>query len=122
MLMLTEKAIDVVKNLLAENPEASGLRVAVTGGGCSGYQYGMGLEAGAGAEDTVVAIEGVAVYVDNASAALLNGVIIDYVDELSGSGFRFENPNATGTCGCGSSFTTGDEASASSASSCGHRS
>ncbi|MHB8322556.1 MAG: HesB/IscA family protein [Acidithiobacillus sp.] len=119
MLILTEKAIDVVKNLLAENPEASGLRVAVTGGGCSGYQYGMGLEAEAGAEDTVVAIEGVPVYVDNASATLLSGVVID---ELSGSGFRFENPNATGTCGCGSSFTTGDEASASSASSCGHRS
>jgi len=122
MLILTEKAIDVVKNLLAENPEASGLRVAVTGGGCSGYQYGMGLEAEAGVEDTVVAIEGVPVYVDNASATLLSGVVIDYVDELSGSGFRFENPNATGTCGCGSSFTTGDEASASSASSCGHRS
>lgn len=122
MLVLTEKAIDVVKGLLAENPEASGLRVAVTGGGCSGYQYGMGLEAEATADDTVVAFEGVSVYIDNASATLLQGVVIDYVDELSGSGFRFENPNAKGTCGCGSSFTTGDEASAATSSSCGHRS
>lgn len=122
MLVLTEKAIDVVRNLLSENPEARGLRVAVTGGGCSGYQYGMGLEAEANTDDTVIAFRDVSVYVDNASAPLLQGVIIDYVDELSGSGFRFENPNATGTCGCGSSFTTGDEASASAASSCGLRS
>ncbi len=121
MLTLTGKAVDVVKTLLSENPEANGLRIAVTGGGCSGYQYGMALEQSAQAEDTILAIDGISVFVDDGSAPLLTGVIVDYVDELSGSGFRFENPNAKSSCGCGSSFSTDDRPAATS-SSCGHRS
>ncbi len=120
MLTMTGKAVDVVKTLLSENPEAGGLRIAVTGGGCSGYQYGMALEPSAQGDDTVLAIDGVSVYIDSGSAPLLSGVVVDYVNELSGSGFRFENPNATSTCGCGTSFSADDGAPA--ASSCGHRS
>jgi iron-sulfur cluster assembly protein len=93
----------------------------VSGGGCSGYQYGMGLEAQAAADDAIVALDGLQIFVDPDSAPLLQGVVIDYVEDISGVGFRFENPNAKATCGCGSSFSTGDEAGAAQGSACGHR-
>ena len=121
MLTLTEKAIDAVKGLITETPEAQGLRVMVSSGGCSGFQYGMGLESQSHADDTIVSLEGLQVYVDQNSAPLLTGVIIDYVEDITGVGFRFENPNATGTCGCGSSFTAGDDAPVPDKATCGHR-
>lgn len=121
MLTLTEKAIDAVKGLITETPEASGLRVMVSGGGCSGFQYGMGLESQAQADDTVISLEGLQVYVDENSAPLLTGVVIDYVEDITGVGFRFQNPNATATCGCGSSFTAGDGSPTPDKSTCGHR-
>jgi iron-sulfur cluster assembly accessory protein len=106
MLSLTESAIAAVGKFIqgAEEP-VSGLRVSVTGGGCSGFQYGMALEAEAKEGDTVVECGTVKVFIDPQSAPLLSGVTIDFLDGLEGSGFKFENPNATNSCGCGSSFS-----------------
>ena len=82
-----------------------GLRVSVQPGGCSGFRYGLLIEEKSAEDDLVIDQEGVKVFVDPFSAQYLNGVTIDYVTSMQGSGFTFKNPNATGGCGCGSSFT-----------------
>ncbi len=106
MLQLTAKAVDKVKELLvSENKQGYGLRVAVHGGGCGGFQYGLTFENEQLPNDHVLEMDGLKVYVDAMSGMYLDGVQIDYVDSLEGSGFKIENPNATGTCGCGHSFT-----------------
>jgi iron-sulfur cluster assembly protein len=106
MLRLTDNAVSKVKNLLeAENKAGYGLRVAVQGGGCSGFQYGLTWENEQKPNDDVLEFSGLKVYVDPLSAMYLEEVSIDYVDSLSGSGFKIDNPKATGTCGCGSSFS-----------------
>lgn len=104
MLTMTPVAVEKVKAILAERKEESGLRIAVVGGGCSGFQYQMTLDDQAHADDQVIEVDGLKVYVDNRSALYLNGTRVDYVDGLSGSGFKFDNPNAKGSCGCGESF------------------
>jgi iron-sulfur cluster assembly accessory protein len=106
-LMITDNAMQEVRKFIeAENLGADGgLRVRVVPGGCSGFQYAMNLEEAAGETDEVVEKDGVKVFVDMFSAQYLNGVEIDYVNNVMGSGFTFNNPNATGGCGCGSSFT-----------------
>jgi len=106
MLTLTDSAAQAVSRFIqgSETPDG-GLRIQVTGGGCSGMQYGMQLEATPGAEDTVVECGPVKVFVDPQSAPLLNGVTVDFIDSIEGSGFKFENPNATASCGCGHSFS-----------------
>ena len=87
-------------------PETAGLRLSVVPGGCSGFQYRLGVEAGARPGDRVlVGAPGVRLFIDTFSAQYLGGVEIDYVTGMMGSGFTFKNPNATGGCGCGSSFT-----------------
>ena len=85
--------------------QQGGLRVSVQPGGCSGFRYGLLIEEQAAEDDYVLEMEGVRVFVDPFSAQYLNGVSIDYVSSMQGSGFTFKNPNATGGCGCGSSFT-----------------
>lgn len=85
--------------------EQGGLRVSVQPGGCSGFRYGLLIEEQSAEDDVIVEQEGVKVFVDPFSAQYLNGVTIDYVSSMQGSGFTFKNPNATGGCGCGSSFT-----------------
>ena len=106
VLSLTEQAIRQVKAILArENIEDHGLRVAVTSGGCSGYSYGLDFEKQERAGDIVLTLDGLKIYVDTASAQYLNGTIIDYVSGLQESGFKFDNPNVKGTCGCGTSFS-----------------
>ena len=106
MLLITENAISKVKTLLAsENKDGYGLRVAVQGGGCSGFQYGLTWEKEEGENDQVMEFDGLRVFVDAMSVLYLDEVQIDYVDGLQGSGFKIENPNATGTCGCGHSFS-----------------
>ena len=106
MLVMTDKAVDKVKQLLAEeSKQGYGLRVAVQGGGCSGFQYGLTFENAQRDNDHVLDMNGLKVYVDPMSGMYLDGVSIDYIDSLEGSGFKIENPNASGTCGCGSSFT-----------------
>jgi iron-sulfur cluster assembly protein len=82
-----------------------GLRVSVQPGGCSGFRYGLLIEEQAAEDDLVLEQGGFKVFVDPFSAQYLNGVTIDYVSSMQGSGFTFKNPNATGGCGCGSSFT-----------------
>ena len=82
-----------------------GLRVSVQPGGCSGFRYGLLIEEQAADDDLILEQHGFKVFVDPFSAQYLNGVTIDYVSSMQGSGFTFKNPNATGGCGCGSSFT-----------------
>ena len=86
-------------------PETAGLRVRVVPGGCSGFQYSLNLEEESKPNDHIIESNGVRMFVDMFSAQYLNGVQIDYVTNVMGSGFTFNNPNATGGCGCGSSFT-----------------
>ena len=107
-LTLTERAGQEVKKFLAEekvSQELAGLRVAVLPGGCSGFRYSLNIEEQPAADDVVVESAGVRLFVDEFSAQYLNGVVIDYKSNFQESGFAFENPNASGGCGCGSSFT-----------------
>jgi iron-sulfur cluster assembly accessory protein len=106
MLTLTDNAQKAVDRFIqsSETPVA-GLRVSVDGGGCSGFQYGMMLEANPNSDDQVLEMGPIKVFVDPTSAPMLEGVTVDFVDSLEGSGFKFENPNATKSCGCGNSFS-----------------
>ncbi|HWH80313.1 MAG TPA: iron-sulfur cluster assembly accessory protein [Candidatus Binatus sp.] len=105
-LKLTESAIEQVKRLIArDNRLGHALRVAVTDGGCSGHSYKLDFDKEQKAGDTVLEWDGVRVYVDAASAPLLQGMVIDFESGLYGGGFKFTNPNATATCGCGTSFS-----------------
>ena len=106
MLTLTDSAVSAVQRFIdsADKPIV-GLRIKVEGGGCSGLQYGMKLEEAITDEDSVLEFTGVKVLVDANSANLLDGVTVDFIDGLEGTGFKFENPNATASCGCGKSFT-----------------
>ncbi len=105
-LLLTEKAIQRVNQLLARDEHAGyGLRISVANGGCSGFSYQLKFEKEPASEDIVWVRDGVNVYIDRASARYLNGTVIDFVAGLYGGGFKFSNPNATGTCGCGTSFS-----------------
>ncbi len=109
MVTLTPIAAEKLSALLAEkNLPGHGLRVFVSGGGCSGFQYGMGFENTTEEGDFVFESSGVRVYLDSASAMYLEGATVDYVDSLMGGGFRIENPNAASTCSCGQSFNAGE--------------
>ncbi|MGB3940122.1 MAG: iron-sulfur cluster insertion protein ErpA, partial [Candidatus Manganitrophaceae bacterium] len=101
-----ERAGEKVKEIMqGEQKTGYGLRVYVTGGGCSGYQYGMAFEETPAEEDSVLEMQGVKVFVDPYSAPMLEGTEVDYVDSLQGAGFAIKNPNAKSTCGCGQSFS-----------------
>jgi iron-sulfur cluster assembly accessory protein len=104
---LTPKAVEMVKITRdQEGIDAShGLRIAVRGGGCSGFEYALDYEGEARETDWVYEQSGLTVYVDSVSARYLQGTTIDYVFGMNGAGFKFNNPQAKGTCGCGSSFT-----------------
>jgi iron-sulfur cluster assembly protein len=105
-LTLTPKALTQVRRLMADNgiPESHGLRLGVKGGGCSGLSYVLAFEAAPGEKDTVMTVEGLRVFVDPKSMFYLSGTVLDFSDGLNGKGFVFNNPQATKTCGCGSSF------------------
>lgn len=106
-IVLTEQAQKMVRDAMAQDPEAGDvLRIGVTGGGCSGLQYMLDFAPPATDFDFANEQGGVKVCIDPFSAAHLAGTTIDYVDGLSGTGFRFENPNVVRACGCGSSFQT----------------
>jgi iron-sulfur cluster assembly protein len=104
MIQLTPDAIAKVKSIIAERKENSGLRIAVVGSGCSGFQYQMTLDKEPGAEDKVLDIEGLKVFVDTKSLLYLDGAKVDYVNGANGSGFKFDNPNEKPSCGCGETF------------------
>lgn len=119
-LTLTPSAAARVRSLLNErNLPDYALRVFVSGGGCSGLQYGMALEGQVRPDDLRFQAGDVAVVVDPASISYLGGATIDYVDDLMGGGFKIENPNAVASCGCGHSFRTGGENAGESSSGCG---
>jgi iron-sulfur cluster assembly protein len=107
MFKLTPTAVSKVQEFITEHGGAddTGLRVAVLPGGCSGFQYGLNIEDGPESDDEIFEEAGVRIFVDPFSAQYLDGVEIDYVTSMMGSGFSFRNPNASGGCGCGSSFT-----------------
>ncbi|MFQ5792731.1 MAG: iron-sulfur cluster insertion protein ErpA [Acidobacteriota bacterium] len=105
MVTMTATAATKVKEFLAQhNRPDAGLRVRVVGGGCSGFQYQLALDDQASPEDQVYEQDGVKLFVDPSSATYVDGTEIDYVEDIMGSGFRFNNPNAKGSCGCGESF------------------
>ena len=106
MITMTPNAISAVdKFIKGSATPVAGLRIAISGGGCSGFQYGMSLEEAKSEDDTVLEYGARKVLVDPGSAPLLEGVTVDFVDSLNGSGFKFENPNASSSCACGSSFS-----------------
>ncbi len=108
MLTVTPVAsVEVRKFMDAEGvtAEKGGLRVSVQPGGCSGFKYGLLIEDAAAEDDLVLSHDGFSVFIDPFSAQYISGVIIDYTTSMQGSGFTFKNPNATGGCGCGSSFS-----------------
>jgi len=105
MIELSDRAIDKVKEILeTQDPKPAGLRIAVVGGGCSGFQYSMAFENTPNMLDKTYDFNGLKVFIDQASMLYLDGAKVDFVETLEGSGFKFDNPNVTRTCGCGSSF------------------
>ena len=118
---LTENAATKIKQLMSDEPEgeATVLRIAVQGGGCSGFEYALGFDSGAQEGDHELEWHGVNVVVDPFSAPYLRGASIDYLETIQESGFKIENPNAVSSCGCGHSFQVDDEAGEAPASGCG---
>ncbi len=105
-ITLTAKAVEMVKDAIQrEGLEGYGIRVGVMGGGCAGFQYSMDFEKEPRDGDLAVEQDGIKLFVDPMSAMYLQGVTVDYVVGLQGAGFKFNNPNARTTCGCGSSFS-----------------
>jgi len=106
MVQLTETAIGKVAEILnTQEPKPAGLRISVVGGGCSGFSYSMAFENEPGMLDKTYKYGDLQVFVDQASLLYLDGVEVDYVESMEGSGFKFNNPNVKSTCGCGSSFS-----------------
>ena len=119
LVRLSDAAATKLRELTKDETDPNvGLRVYVYSGGCSGYRYGMMLEDQPGEDDVRVTSQGIQVYVDPQSTALLQGSEIDYLDTLMGAGFTVNNPNAVSGCGCGSSFRTAE--SAGSPGACHH--
>lgn len=105
MIQVTAKAAEKLKDFIKqEGKEAKGLRIAVLGGGCAGFKYGLALEENPTEADKIIESRGVKVIVDPESAPYLEGSEIDYVENLQGSGFKISNPNAASSCRCGNSF------------------
>ncbi len=106
MMTISDNAVKHLRGLLADRsdaPEGSGLRIFIDKGGCSGLQYGMNFDEPK-ADDEIIERDGVRVLIDKESLGFLRGAVIDYCDDLTGTGFRIQNPNARRTCGCGTSF------------------
>lgn len=116
---LTPSAVQAVQELLKrKNLEGYALRIFISGGGCSGYQYGMALEENIRQQDFVEEVNGVKVVIDEISIDYLRGAKVDYVDDVMGSGFKIDNPNAISTCGCGSSFQTSNQSGSGGCGGC----
>jgi iron-sulfur cluster assembly protein len=112
LVSLTPTAAEKIRELMAEDGESSVLRVAIQGGGCSGFQYGLGFDSGPVEDDQTMELHGVTVVVDPYSAPYLKGATIDFLNGLQESGFKIDNPNAAASCGCGHSFTVEEGAEA----------
>ncbi|UTR15834.1 iron-sulfur cluster assembly accessory protein [Salipaludibacillus sp. LMS25] len=110
MLTITEGAVSQVKAMMADDDDARYLRIGVQGGGCSGLSYVMGFDTEINEEDKHLEIEGLEVVVEKENIPMLEGVKIDYKQNMMGGGFTIDNPNAIANCGCGSSFRTATNA------------
>ena len=120
LVSLTPSAAAKIRALMAEETDVSVLRVAIEGGGCSGFQYGLGFDHGAQEGDHEFECEGVKVVVDPFSAPYLRGARVDYLETIQESGFKIDNPQAVSSCGCGHSFQVEDEtAEAATVGGCG---
>jgi len=121
VVTLTARAADKVRVLMAEEPagEAEVLRIAIQGGGCSGFEYALGFDRAAQSGDHELEFHGVTVVVDPFSVPYLQGATIDFLEGLQESGFKIENPNATAACGCGSSFQVAEGEAPDEAAGCG---
>jgi iron-sulfur cluster insertion protein len=102
---LTDRAAQRIAEILREEAGPSSLRVAVTGGGCSGFQYDFCFDNTTAEDDLVIAYGGARVLIDSVSIDFLKGAEIDFVEEMIGAAFKINNPNATSSCGCGTSFS-----------------
>jgi len=125
IVSLTPAAAEKIRGLIEQETDVSVLRVAIEGGGCSGFQYGLGFDHGAQEGDVEFQCEGVTVVVDPFSAPYLRGSTVDYLETIQESGFKIDNPNAVASCGCGHSFQVADgeqpaDAGAGCGSGCSH--
>ena len=102
---LSAVAAERIKTVVASEPAGAGLRVAVEGGGCSGFQYDINVAQGANTDDLVIERDGALLFVDPVSLPFLLGSEVDWIEELIGASFKVKNPNATSSCGCGVSFS-----------------
>ena len=119
IVSLTPAAAAKIRDLMAGEDDVSVLRVAIEGGGCSGFQYGLGFDRGAQEGDHEFECEGVTVVVDPFSAPYLSGAQVDYLETIQESGFKIENPNVVSACGCGHSFQVEDGEAPAGAPGCG---
>jgi iron-sulfur cluster assembly protein len=119
IVSLTPAAAAKIRDLMAGEEDVSVLRVAIEGGGCSGFQYGLGFDRGAQEGDHEFECEGVSVVVDPFSAPYLMGARVDYLETIQEAGFKIENPNAASSCGCGHSFQVAEGETPEDAAGCG---
>jgi iron-sulfur cluster assembly accessory protein len=103
-ITLTDSAARRITEIIAKEPAGSHLRISVKGGGCSGFQYSFDIVQGSEADDVRVEKNGAAVLIDGVSLPYMDGAEIDFADDLMGAAFKINNPNATASCGCGTSF------------------
>jgi iron-sulfur cluster assembly accessory protein len=102
---ISDRAARRILTILSKEPGGTALRVSVSGGGCSGFQYGFDLDRSRTADDVVVERDGAVILIDSVSLPYMGGSEIDFVDDLIGQSFQIHNPNATASCGCGTSFS-----------------
>ncbi len=102
---LTENAAKRIRAVMAGEAPGAMLRISVDGGGCSGFQYKFGIDATRNADDIAIERDGATVLIDEMSMQFMGGATIDFVDDLMGQSFKIDNPNATASCGCGTSFS-----------------
>ena len=102
---LSERAAKRISKILSKEPGGTALRISVSGGGCSGFQYGFDLDATRAPDDIIVERDGAVVLIDAVSIPYMGGAEVDFVDDLIGQSFQIRNPNATASCGCGTSFS-----------------
>lgn len=117
---LTQPAADAIRDVMTkQNLQGYALRLFISGGGCSGYQYGLAFDSNIRADDMIIETDGIKLIIDEVSIKYLEGATVDYVEGMTTSGFKIINPNAASTCGCGQSFNSGEENSTDSCTGCG---
>jgi len=104
-ISVSDSAANRIREIMAGEPGQNALRISVEGGGCSGFRYEFAIVAETNADDIVIEKSGARVAIDPVSAPFMEGAVIDYVDDLIGASFKIKNPNATASCGCGTSFS-----------------